>query len=163
MSAAEELEAVSGEVNNVSRGAPGCRSSTTCSSLRIFSRYYQIYNMLSAEAEIRSLNVQRKNHFCDALKTCVGKKEYDMQLSTAFFCNMIGRIVCGGKATCRAAFVDTSKIAAAKEAGNLPPGVDFVSTNDVLVSRLARLSGVRIMEVAVNFRNPLHLDSIEGR
>eukprot|EP00746_Dinoflagellata_sp_MGD_P001763 gnl/MRDRNA2_/MRDRNA2_103349_c0_seq1.p1 gnl/MRDRNA2_/MRDRNA2_103349_c0~~gnl/MRDRNA2_/MRDRNA2_103349_c0_seq1.p1 ORF type:complete len:208 (+),score=28.08 gnl/MRDRNA2_/MRDRNA2_103349_c0_seq1:2-625(+) len=63
--------------------------------------------------------------------------------------NYGGNMMFGGKARIRAYYVDLEKVAAQKEKMT---GTDFVSTNDILSEWWGRLTGARLMEMAVNFR-----------
>lgn len=62
-------------------------------------------------------------------------------------------------------FVDRDKVKRLKaEAAAASDDVGFVSTNDVLMSSLGKLTGARLMFMAVNFRDRVHgiVDSDAG-
>ena len=75
---------------------------------------WQIYNMLSSSAEIRSLSPVRKDSFTTDLPGVVGKYETKLYLTLSFMMNCIGTMVFGGKVKSRCSLVDPSKVATAK-------------------------------------------------
>eukprot|EP00928_Gymnodinium_smaydae_P089074 TRINITY_DN73079_c0_g1_i1.p1 TRINITY_DN73079_c0_g1~~TRINITY_DN73079_c0_g1_i1.p1 ORF type:complete len:407 (-),score=57.82 TRINITY_DN73079_c0_g1_i1:162-1382(-) len=112
--------------------------------------YYKVLNMLSPKEEITSLNPVRKHFFVKAVKEAVGPKEYATVMgATPMIMNFVGTMACGGKPRVRAFYVNPEKV---KESKSKSSGTDFVSTNDVVTAFWGRLTGARLVEMAVNFR-----------
>lgn len=112
--------------------------------------YYKALGMLSAKEEITSLKPERRQSFVPELKAAVGPKEYATVMGAApLMLNFLGTMMFGGKPRVRTFYVDSDKV---KEAKTKSSGTDFVSTNDVLTAFWGRLTGARLVEMAVNFR-----------
>ena len=117
--------------------------------------YYQIYNMLSASAEIKSLSAVRKESFSTDLPGAIGKTESTLFLTLSFMLNCAGAMLFGGKVKTRCRLVDPAKVEAAKAAAKEDGDCAFVSTNDVLTAGWGQLTKAKLLEMAINFRNRL--------
>ena len=66
--------------------------------------YYQIYNMLSASAEVKSLNATRKESFTADKTEAIGKAEVATSMSVAYGLNCLGSMLLGSAPKCRCRF-----------------------------------------------------------
>ena len=117
--------------------------------------YYQIYNMLSSSAEIKSMSPVRKDSFTEGLAEAVGKTEANLYYSISFFANAVSTLLFGGKLKSRCRLVDPAKVAAAKAAAKSDGDSAFVSTNDLLTASWAKLTRAQLLEMPINLRNRL--------
>lgn len=119
--------------------------------------YYKVLQMLSAKEEIMPLKPERHHSFVPALKDAVGEKEYDTVMgATPLIINYVGGMMCGSTPRVRAFYIDSNKVQEAKARNSdSSSGTDFVSTNDVITAWWGRLTGARLVEMAVNFRGRL--------
>ncbi|CAD7923292.1 unnamed protein product [Amoebophrya sp. A25] len=133
--------------------------------------YYRLLQMLSTKEEIVSLNPERWHSFVPRLKEAVGANVYATYLGSApLIMNYIGNMLFGGKPRAKAFYVDAAKVQKAKEKSSSSgtSGTDFVSTNDILTAYWGRMTGARLVEMSVNFRerfqelNKQHAGNYEG-
>mmetsp|Transcript_58346 Transcript_58346/g.156133 ORF Transcript_58346/g.156133 Transcript_58346/m.156133 type:complete len:410 (-) Transcript_58346:166-1395(-) len=117
--------------------------------------YYQVYNMLSASAEVKSLSPVRKESFSTDLPGAVGKAESKLYLTMSFMFNCASSMLFGRAVKPRCRFVDPAKVEAAKAAAKEDGDSAFVSTNDVLTAAWARLTRAQLLEMSINLRNRL--------
>ena len=117
--------------------------------------YYQIYSMLSASAEVKSLSPVRKESFSAGLGGAVGKAESKLYYSVGFFLNCVASMVFGGAVRSRCHLVDPAKVEAAKAAAKEDGDSAFVSTNDLLTAAWAKLTRAELLEMPINLRNRL--------
>lgn len=115
--------------------------------------FYQIFNMLSSQNEIYSLNVVRKNEFLQA-KDFIPKRHFKFTRSPGLIFWFVTKILFSRKKVQVKSFELNQKYVQqqkqqAKEGGVVP----FVSTNDILSSNYAQLSDSNAMMMAINFRN----------
>lgn len=115
------------------------------------SSYYQVLNMLSPDAEIVSLQVQRKHEASPRMIEAQGREDYDWMLST-LIAKALRDALRGPKARAVCLYVDDARMKAAKAAATEGSQVSFVSSNDVLVSGLAKMAEARTYTMAMNFR-----------
>jgi len=115
--------------------------------------YYRILSMLSSKEPIEPLNATRKANI-DATKVAWDPQDWKF-VTTNFgmVVNLLHGMFFKPKAKCYAFYVDPKKIQAIKEEEAKSKVVDFVSTNDVLVSNHSNLVKPRIQTMAINFRN----------
>jgi hypothetical protein len=119
------------------------------------STYYQFMHMLSKSAKITPLRATRNQAAFDKIPASLGETDYNFMLGSGLIGNAIGGLVFGKKAQLFCHYIDDARMAAAKAAAKeqcTEHGVKFVSSNDVLVSELAKLTGVRLWMMAMNFR-----------
>ena len=117
--------------------------------------YYQVYNMLSPDAPIHSMEPARKEHFEDALKKAMGDEQYSYETSNGYFLNWMRSRFFGSKLHTRALLLDSVAVEAAKAKAKEEGSAPFVSTNDVITSSYTKAVGARVCEMAINFRNRL--------
>lgn len=117
--------------------------------------YYQIYNMLSAEAEVKPLSAVRKESFSADLPGAIGKAESKLYFRVSFVLNCIGAMLFGGAVKSRCLLVDPAKVQAAKDAAKADGDSEFVSTNDVLTAGWAKITRAQLLEMPINLRNRL--------
>lgn len=117
--------------------------------------YYQIYNMLSASAEVKSLSPERKESFSEDKVGAMGKAESKVYTTVSFMLNCVSTMVFGGSVQCRCRLVDPVKVEAAKAAAKEDGDSAFVSTNDLLTAAWAKLTRAQLLEMAINCRNRL--------
>ena len=115
--------------------------------------YYQIYNMLSASAEIKSLSPVRKESFSTGLAAVVGKVERNIYYTASFFLNCVATMLFGSKVKAKCRLVDPAKVEAAKSAAMEDRDSAFVSTNDILTVDWAKATKAQLLEMAINLRN----------
>eukprot|EP00435_Cladocopium_sp_Y103_P072401 s43_g40.t1 len=115
------------------------------------SSYYQVLNMLSPDAEIVSLQVQRKHEASPRMIEAQGREDYEWMLST-LVAKALRDALKGPKARAVCFYVDDARMKAAKAAATEGSQVSFVSSNDVLVSGLAKMAEARTYAMAMNFR-----------
>lgn len=115
--------------------------------------YYKALQMLSVKEEITPLHPERRHSFVPMLKEAMGSREYETVMgSVPLMMNYMGNMICGGTPRVRAFYIDSDKVQGAKTRSS---GTDFVSTNDVITAWWGRLTGARLVEMAVNFRGRL--------
>ena len=117
--------------------------------------YYQVYNMLSASAEVKSLNPVRKESFSVDLPGAVGKVESQLFNSAGLIFNMLSTMIFGGKVRSRCRLVDPTKLAAAKAVAKEAGDSAWVSTNDILTAGWGKITRAQLLEMSINFRNRL--------
>ena len=129
--------------------------------------YYQLLAMLSAGAEIKALSPVRKHDINRHAKEVMGEKEFKFQMRGAIICNVLCKMLCGGKARVANMFVDKAKVQEEKDkakAAGAAGGPEWVSTNDVLASRFFSAAGVRAGMMPINLRgkHPNYLSDDAG-
>ena len=107
--------------------------------------YYQLLNMLSSGGEVKALAVARKHEIKREGNLAMGEKESAFAMGGAVLCNVLCGLLmaatCGKKPAVGTYYLDAAKVAAAKEAAVAGrAGVEYVSTNDLLLSRFGQVS-----------------------
>ena len=115
--------------------------------------YYQLLSMLSAGGTMNSLSMTRKHEISTQSAAAIGLAEIGFSYSKALICNVVCSMMFGSKSFIEAFYVDDERVKAAK--ANPAPGVDFVSTNDVITSAFANVTDARVLMMPLNFRNRL--------
>ncbi|CAL1164991.1 unnamed protein product [Cladocopium goreaui] len=116
--------------------------------------YYKLFEMLTQNVELTSLNPRRKVHFNQKRIQAVGQRQYDFIYSPQYVLNCLSGKLLYGKPRCRAYLVNSERVAEIKASQiKEHPDVPFVSTNDVLTSLFGRLIDARVCSMAINFRN----------
>ncbi|PHR56682.1 MAG: hypothetical protein COA44_07470 [Arcobacter sp.] len=115
--------------------------------------YYSLLNMLSKDAKIEALTVQRKEEiYAKAIKT-LGKKEFAYLTSFSHVFNVFRGMICGKKAKVYAFYLDENKISELKAKKKEEQA--YISTNDILTSSFSTFTGARLCAMAINFRNKI--------
>eukprot|EP00927_Polykrikos_kofoidii_P036969 TRINITY_DN31150_c0_g1_i1.p1 TRINITY_DN31150_c0_g1~~TRINITY_DN31150_c0_g1_i1.p1 ORF type:complete len:438 (-),score=76.07 TRINITY_DN31150_c0_g1_i1:101-1414(-) len=114
--------------------------------------YYRVLNMILNALPVQRLNFERKEAFWkDKINfKAVGEDPYKWSASCG---KMIGRLcsrICGSRPTTFAVQIDMDKLAQAKAVAEGPE--EMLSSNDVIVSKIATLSGPRVLSMPVNLR-----------
>lgn len=117
--------------------------------------HYRLLSMFSSEQQIKSLNSAQTFALNEKTKKMLGYDGLGWVIkSAASTLYMAYNCTFGKKAKYCTLYVDQAKVASLKaEAAAASGDVSFVSTNDVLMSRLAKLTMARILLTAVNFRD----------
>jgi hypothetical protein len=116
--------------------------------------YYKIFNQLFTSKPVEPLQVKRKQDAADKVVDVVGKKSFKFFHSAPFILNLLKGAIFGKKTKYYAFYVAPERIKKVKsEVNGTPAGVDFVSTNDILSSSFAKVTGSRICIMAVNLRS----------
>ena len=117
--------------------------------------YYQIYNQISASAEVKALSPARKESFSADLAGAVGKAESRFYYSVSFVLNCVSTMLLGGAVKSRCRLVDPARVEAAKAAAKADGDSAFVSTNDLLTANWAKVTRAQLLEMPINLRNRL--------
>jgi hypothetical protein len=117
--------------------------------------YYKIFNQLFTNTPVEPLVVKRKQEAANRVLEVVGQKSFKFFHSAPFIINLVMGALFGKKTKCYAFYVAPEKINSAKNGANISStaGVDFVSTNDILSSSFAKVTGARLCIMAVNLRS----------
>ena len=119
--------------------------------------YYQVMSMLSSGGEIKALNVARKHEIKHENQVASGVEETKFALSGAVMCNVVCGMLCGKKPVISNFYLDAAKVSQTKQDAASAGGVDFVSTNDVLLSKFGGAVGARVMLMPIGWRGKLPL------
>lgn len=124
--------------------------------------YYKILSMLSAGAPVAALSVTRKHQIGEQLKVAMGKAEEKFANSGAVIYNVMTTMLCScAKPLIENFQLDVEQIEAEKEkhksaaSGSAASGdaaAPFVSTNDILCSKIAAAFRARAFLMPMNFR-----------
>ena len=115
--------------------------------------HYQMLSMFSSEQPVKSLNVTRTLGLNDKVQAIMGYDVVGWLRSSAHMLNYMYNALCRKKPQFFNAFVDHERVSILKaEATSASTEAPFVSTNDVLMSSLGRLTGARILLMPVDFR-----------
>lgn len=117
--------------------------------------YYQLLSMLSSDGTIESLNASRKHEIVAASAVAIGEKESVFQASKSLVCNVVCSMMCGRTPLLQTYYVDSGRIKSAKSEACQADDIDFVSTNDVLVSAFGNMTQARVTLMPINFRGRL--------
>lgn len=117
--------------------------------------YYMILNMISSAGSISAMTVERKEEATPKMKEAQGLDDYAYMMSKSFMVAAVKGVVFGRKAKCVCRYIDEdrmkeAKAEAKKESDN--DNVKFVSSNDVLVSTMAKVTDARLFGEAIQFR-----------
>ena len=114
--------------------------------------YYRILSMLSESISIESTNARRKveiNPTQDAWST----DDWNfITTNVGFIANLVWGFLFGSKAKCFAFYTDDEKISSIKGEESQQEIVEYVSTNDILVSNHSMITRPRLQTIAINFR-----------
>ena len=116
-------------------------------------RWFQMLSMLSAGGTMNSLNFTRKYEISTQSAAAIGAEGLGFSYSKALICNAVCTWLLGSRPFVEAFYIDDERIKAAK--ADPGPGVDFVSTNDVIASAFGNVTDARVLSMAINFRNRL--------
>ena len=116
--------------------------------------YYQLLAMLSG-GEIAALSPRRKHEIAADNKVASGAEEAAFVTSAGVMVNAISGLLCGRTPALGNHYVDAGRLAAEKDAALRDGGCDFVSTNDIVLSRFGAAVGARVMLMPINWRGRL--------
>jgi hypothetical protein len=114
--------------------------------------HYRLLSMLCTNGTIVALNASRKHEIVQQADLATGLKESAFLRSKSLVCNVVCSMFCGRTPMLETYYVDSDRVKLAKSEAR---GVDFVSTNDVLVSAFANATQARMMLMPINFRGKL--------
>lgn len=117
--------------------------------------YYRLLSMLSVTESVAAMNCTRKHKIAKDAATAIGAKEYAWQTGTPVIFNVVGSMIFGKKALIKCYQLDLDQIKERKAHASNNMGVNFVSTNDIVVSQWGRLTKSRILLMPLNFRSKL--------
>ncbi len=117
--------------------------------------YYQLLNMISAVAQVKTLQVTRKDKAEEKIVRAMGKKEHAYWNGATHIINGSIGLLFGRKTQVFAYHINADDIKDRKKQSQLNNHVDFISTNDIIVSAFSKLIGARIMSMAINFREKI--------
>lgn len=125
--------------------------------------YYNILNMLSADGKIEALNAERKEEAIERIIDSVGRKEWGFINSAMISVNFMKGILFGKKPKIFGFYVDDNEINALKKEVKENEKPHFISTNDIITSRVfnffkARL-GLMLINLRVKLSGIINLDS----
>jgi hypothetical protein len=115
--------------------------------------YYKLLAMISSSGTITSLNPKRKHEIEEQSKAAMGIKEKAWIATGSVIYNVITGMLCGKKAWFESYLLDPVRVE--KEKAQPGPGVEFVSTNDVLVSTFGNAVNPRVLLMPINYRDKL--------
>lgn len=118
--------------------------------------YYMIIGMLSPDAEIYSVDINRKHEFEQESKRLMGgvlNLVYWLMPAKVLWKKIFG----GKKYDIKAYYVDNNKVAAIKEKVKKDGVVPYVSTLDIVTSHFCKLTLARTILYALNLRSRMSL------
>ena len=104
---------------------------------------------------ITALSPRRKHEIAADNRAASGAEVAAFATSAGVMVNAIGGLLCGRTPALGNHYVDAGRLAAEKAAASHGSGVDFVSTNDVVLSRFGAAVGARVMLMPINWRGRL--------
>jgi len=119
--------------------------------------YYDILKMLQpGSGAVRSLDIKRIHTFSETMKDAYNRKALDWADSMSAACFFMPTMLCGSAAKCYAFQLDDEKVEAAKKAGAVEGGVQYVTTNDVITSAFFNVTKTRIGWMGLDCRDKLN-------
>lgn len=116
------------------------------------SDYYKVMNSLLSTTPVSPLEVRRNQEASNKVIEAIGKKVDAFYHSIPFSLNLIVRYLFGKKTKSYAFYVDYDKINIIKNKSK-KDGVEYVSSNDILVSSFAKTVRAYFCIMAVNFKD----------
>jgi len=117
--------------------------------------YYQVYNMLGQDAEIKTMQPERKIGYGlndEACKELLGQPDSGLPLSCSYMSMLLCGFMCGKKRRARCYVIDQEKVQEKKNSVAGSGKVPFVSTNDIATSSIGKATKSNFLEMALNLR-----------
>lgn len=122
--------------------------------------YYRIFNMIAGTAAVKSMSPKRIAEYESRESEWTGKRDFDwIAGSGGLMKGMLAGYMFGPKSSWCCYYVDQDKVNSRKASAaalNIP-GVQFVSTNDVLTSHFCMAAEARICMMVINMRNKIEV------
>ena len=118
--------------------------------------YYKLLSMLSAKGDVTALRPVRKHDIVAQAERATGPKEFKWLNSGAVICKVLANMACGSKPVVESHYIDPARMLECKSAADTAgAGVQYVSSNDVLVSKFGIATQADAMLMPLNFRGRL--------
>jgi hypothetical protein len=126
------------------------------------SGYYQILNMLSADATVFAMDTKRRDDLRGRVNEYMGKKHYAYLNGAGMLFNALGKVLFGKEPTPYCFIVDDEKLKALRAEAKAKPGApEKISANDVLTSSYGRVCGSRMLIMAADFKGRIDGTKLE--